>query len=251
MPFDATKISAIDGDTLPADLVTGHPYCDRHHAALFELLDAARRALAAGTPRVAEPAIDTFTIVWLVHSLLEEEGMAEAIGRGVLAREVVANHTRTHVLLTKWWHANVLVPFKDGTADLRFLTANLDTFRGMGVQHVLTLDQSTYGMDSGRCAGDRARQVAHAEACGLPLSLDMPGCRAVLAALAPHMSRRIAPATLVSLDAGAGGRALPPIALSQYDERLWTGGKGAFRDVFVRTYMTLSERIARTGRSAA
>lgn len=251
MPYDASKITAGEAGMLPPDLVTGHPYCDRHHAALFELLDAARQALTVGAPRVAEPALDTFTIVWLVHNLLEEEGMAEAIGRGVLAREVVANHTRTHILLTKWWHTNVLAPFKDGSAGAGFLAANLDTFRAMGTQHVLTLDQSTYGVDSGLCADDHARQILHAETCGLPLSLDMPGCRAVLAALAPYMSRRIAPATLASLDAGAGGQPLPPIALAGYDERLWTGGKGAFRDVFVRTYMTLSERIARTGRSAA
>lgn len=81
---------------------------------------------------------------------------------------------------------------------------------------------------------------------GLPLSPYMPGCGALLDVLAPYMSQRLSARALQTGE----GHVLGDLKLADYTERLWTGGKGAFRDIFVQRYFAASERIARTGKAA-
>lgn len=232
--------------SLPEDLRTNHWYCDLHHAMFLILLSRGTEALAARHHRLAEYFIDTLTVYWLVHSLMEEEGMAGARAEGTLDTDLVAHHTRTHVLITQWWHRNVLAPFKDG-ADHAFVQENMARFHGMVIRHIAEIDQGTFGTDSTLGPQDISRMIKRLAQSGLPLSPHMPGCGALLEILAPTMSRRLSDRVL-----GIGQAApLGPLTLSDYSDRLWTGGKGAFRDVFVSRYLEVSARIARTGRAAA
>lgn len=232
------------GDLLE-DLRTYHRYCDLHHAAFLVLLARAAAALETSDRKEAEYVIDTFTVYWLVHSLMEEESMARALGDGDLTPDIAQRHTRAHVMLTRWWHANVLAPFKDGVED-DFPRLYIERFSGMVLDHIREIDRYTFGEESGLSRQDVRKLVRHVENSGLPLSPAMPGCEHLLAILAPYMSHRLSPHNLMP----SGNAPLAELRLADYNDRLWTGGKGAFRDVFVARYLEISEQIARTGHAA-
>lgn len=230
---------------LPEHLRTQHWYCDLHHAMFLILLSKGADALAAGNHRLSEYFIDTVTVYWLVHSLMEEESMAGARADGTLSAELVERHTKAHVMITKWWHSNILAPFKDG-AEFAFVQANVVKFYYMVIKHIAEIDQVTFGVESGLTEREVSRMVKRLAESGLPLSPYMPGCGALLDVLAPYMSRRLSAQALQSGE----GHVLGQLKLSDYSDRLWTGGKGSFRDIFVERYFAASDRIARTGKAA-
>lgn len=230
---------------LPEHLRTQHWYCDLHHAMFLILLSKGADALAARNHRLSEYFIDTVTVYWLVHSLMEEESMAGARADGSLSAELVERHTKAHVMITKWWHSNILAPFKDG-AEFAFVQANVVKFYHMVIKHIAEIDQFTFGVESGLSEREVSRMVKRLAESGLPLSPYMPGCGALLDVLAPYMSQRLSAQALHSGE----GHVLGQLKLSDYSDRLWTGGKGAFRDIFVERYLAVSDRIARTGKAA-
>lgn len=230
---------------LPEEMRTQHWYCDLHHAMFLILLTKGAEALESGNRPLSEYFIDTLTVYWLVHSLMEEESMAGARVDGSLTAELVERHTMAHVMITKWWHSNILAPFKDG-ADTAFVQANVVKFYHMVIKHIAEIDQYTFGVESGLSQREVSRMVRRLAESGLPLSPYMPGCGALLDVLAPYMSQRLSARALQTGD----GHVLGDLKLADYSERLWTGGKGAFRDIFVQRYFAASERIARTGKAA-
>lgn len=230
---------------LPEHMRTQHWYCDLHHAMFLILLSKGAEALGGGNRALSEYFIDTLTVYWLVHSLMEEESMAGARADGSLTAELVERHTKAHVMITKWWHSNILAPFKDG-ADNAFVQGNVVKFYHMVIKHIAEIDQYTFGVESGLSQREVTRMVHRLAESGLPLSPYMPGCGALLDVLAPYMSQRLSARALQSGE----GHVLGNLKLSEYSERLWTGGKGSFRDIFVHRYLAASERIARTGKAA-
>ncbi|MFA7432016.1 MAG: hypothetical protein WCZ23_17815, partial [Rhodospirillaceae bacterium] len=175
---------------LPDHLRTQHWYCDLHHAMFLILLTKGAEALNSGNRRLAEYFIDTVTVYWLVHSLMEEESMAGGRADNILSAELVERHTMAHVMITKWWHTNVLAPFKDG-ADAAFVQANVVKFYHMVIKHISEIDQLTFGVESGLTQREVTRMVKRLAESGLPLSPYMPGCRTLLDVLAPYMSQRL------------------------------------------------------------
>lgn len=251
-PLSLQEVAGVPADgaalvsQLPEDLRTRHWYCDLHHAMFLILLTKGAEALGSGNRLLSEYFIDTLTVYWLVHSLMEEESMAGGRADGSLSAELVERHTKAHVMITKWWHSNILAPFKDG-ADAAYVQANVVKFYHLVIKHIAEIDQYTFGAESGLSQREVSRMVKRLATSGLPLSPYMPGCGALLEVLAPYMSKRL---SARALDSGKG-HILGDLNLSDYSERLWTGGKGAFRDIFVQRYLATSERILRTGKAAA
>lgn len=223
---------------LPDALRTGHWYCDLHHAMFIILLNRAVKAAREGRGRLVEYFVDTLTVYWLVHSLMEEEGMALQVTDGKTSVDEAESHCRAHVGITKWWYAHVLEPFKTDPSDYATVGAGLRKFYDMVVDHIATVDQGTYGADSGLNEDDRTLEVAHIALSGLPLSPLMPGCDDVLKALAPYMRKALADRSM----APGAREPLRRLALAGHAEPLWRGGKGSFRDVFLQRHGTLGGR---------
>lgn len=221
---------------LPEALRTGHWYCDLHHAMFIILLNRAVRAARERRSRLTEHFVDTLTVYWLVHSLMEEEGMALQVGDGKTPVEEAEAHCRAHVGITKWWYAHVLAPFKAAPEDFAGLGEALRAFYDMVVAHIAEIDQGTYGAASPLSEDDRTLEVAHIALSGLPLSPLMPGCDDVLKALAPYMRQALSDRSM----APGAREPLRRLALAGHAEPLWRGGKGAFRDVFLKRYGTVT-----------
>lgn len=220
--------------TLPADLRTHHWYCNLHHSMFLILLSRADDALLNQKRHLCEHFIDMVTVYWVIHSLMEEEGMAMQITRGITTQEHAAAHAEAHVKVTRWWNANVLVPFKNGTASNLQLRAALGRFFNLVVQHISTMDQQAYGTNSSLVERDISREVAHIAASGLPLSPFMAGSQNLMDTLAPYMRQMMGKSSI----APAAGSPLKPLKLVKSSAPLWNGGKGAFRDLFVRNHGT-------------
>ena len=229
--------------SLPEDLRTNHWYCDLHHSMFLIILASTEQAVMEDRTKTVEYFIDTLTIYWLVHSLMEEEGMAFGLPTG-LDQDVVSRHTRAHVMLTKWWYGNVLTPFKEGGADRAFLRQTIHKFYGMVVNHISEMDQATFGTDSGRSTRSIQQEIAHLADSGLPLSPHMHGCADIMSLLAPRMSKSLSARALTD----SAKTPLGQLNLATYSDKLWTGGKGAFRDIFLDRYRELSHKIRTTGR---
>lgn len=225
---------------LPASLRTNHWYCDLHHSMFLILLSRADEAMTNGKRHLCEYFVDTITIYWLIHSLMEEEGMALQISRGTTTEEQAAQHAAAHVAITRWWNANVLTPFKNGTASNLDMRTVLQAFFNRVVKHIETMDQHSYGVHSTLNERDISREVAHIASSGLPLSPFMPGCTSLLQTLAPYMQHELNQHTL----APASHNPLKPLNLTKTTSPMWDGGKGAFRDLFIRQYAPNTRRAA-------
>lgn len=234
--LDQTEIAR----SLPPELRTNHWYCDLHHSMFLILLSRADQALKESRRPLAENYIDTLTIYWILHSLMEEEGMALQIQADPSRREHASEHAKTHVLITRWWRANVLDPFKNGTASDEQTCRALRAFFKRVVTHITTMDQETYGTRSSLDERAISREVAHIATCGLPLSPFMPGCTDLLRSLAPRMRSSLAASALTPL----AKQPLKPLALVSMNEPLWHGEKGAFRDIFTRLHRSPGSRAA-------
>lgn len=212
---------------LPAELRTEQWYCDLHHALFLILLHDARRFVLEGQQLLAEYFIDTTTVYWIVHSLMEEEGMVFAMHQGDIAAEHAALHAQSHVSLTRQWFRTVLDPFKAGGAPDE-VADGLYRFYDNVVHHIATIDGDTYGAGAGRDDRSIRREVAHLAGSGLPLSPQMAGCDTLMTILAPRMKDLLAPRSLAPTWAGP----MPKLLLLDWHQPLWSGDKGAFRDVF-------------------
>lgn len=215
---------------LPAGLRTNHWYCDLHHSMFLILLSRAEDALINQKQSLSEHFIDTITIYWLIHSLMEEEGMALQFSRNVTPHADASAHAAAHVQITRWWNVNVLTPFKTGTASALHLRAALNRFFELVVKHITTMDQHSYGVNSPLTEHDISLEVAHIAESGLPLSPFMAGCSTLLSMLAPYMSKSLASRSISPLST----QPMKPLHLALTELPLWDGGKGAFRDMFVR-----------------
>lgn len=217
--------------SLPPSLRTNHWYCDLHHALFLILLVNAAKAVEENKPRLAEYFIDTLTIYWVEHSLMEEEGMALSLTKGMVDPAAVERHARSHVGLTRWWWNAVVTPFKDPEQDTFKVRDTLHQFYRMVVQHIQEFDQPTYGTASEHTPASVCYEVAHLANSGLPLAPQMPGTADLLKTLAPYMSKTLSKSAL-SPQAKESGK---PLTLTATNAPLWTGGKGAFHDIISRT----------------
>lgn len=211
---------------LPAELRTEQWYCDLHHALFLILLHDARRFVLNGQKALAEYFIDTTTVYWVIHSLMEEEGMAFALIHDETTREHVTLHAQAHVSLTRQWFRTVLDPFKAGAAADE-VADGLHRFYEKVVHHIATIDRDTYGEGADRSERSIRREIAHLATSGLPLSPQMAGCETLISLLAPRMKDLLAPRSL----APSWSAPLPELKLTSWSTPLWTGEKGAFRDI--------------------
>lgn len=212
--------------TLPAELRTEQWYCDLHHALFLILLHDARRFVLNGDKVLAEYFIDTTTVYWVIHSLMEEEGMAFALVHGEVAQDHVARHAQAHVALTRQWFRTVVEPFKAG-APAAQTADGLHRFYDGVVHHIATLDRDTYGAGAERPKKAIRREVAHLARTRLPLSPQMAGCETLMGLLAPRMKATLAPRSV----APGWAAPLPELTLIGWTAPLWTGDKGAFHDI--------------------
>lgn len=214
---------------LPDDLKTRHWYCDIHHAMFLILLERGSTAAAQGNMELARYFVDTITVYWLVHCMVEEEGMALELSLGLISAETARAHAESHVGIAKWWNANVFTPLVEGRISGGDLSAILKKFLGFVIKHITEVDQNSYGTGAGLGEEAMIHEMAHLGLSGLPLSPQMGGCAALARDLAPFMSQHISAASLPPSAQGP----LKTLQLAAWPEPLWTGGKGAFRDVFV------------------
>lgn len=229
-PKTALLSTASDiGRRLPEDLKTQHWYCDIHHAMFLILLERGATAALSGNMALARYFVDTITVYWLVHCMIEEEGMALEMSLGLTSPDVARAHAESHVNIAKWWNSNVFAPLVEQRIGGPDLAAILKTFLGFVIKHITEVDQASYG--TGASLGEEAmiHEMAHLGLSGLPLSPQMTGCAALARDLAPFMSQHI---NETSLPPSAQGP-LKTLQLAAWPEPLWTGGKGAFRDVFI------------------
>lgn len=238
---------AIQGVThrLPEDLKTKHWYCDIHHAMFLILLERGSTAAAQENMELARYFVDTITVYWLVHCMVEEEGMALELSQGLISADTARAHAESHVGIAKWWNANVFAPLVEGRISGADLSAILKKFLGFVIKHITEVDQNSYGTGAGLGEEAMIHEMAHLGLSGLPLSPQMGGCAALARDLAPFMSQHISAASLPPSAQGP----LKTLHLSGWTEPLWTGGKGAFRDVFIAKNGTGSGRsgVIRSG----
>lgn len=214
---------------LPDDLKTKHWYCDIHHAMFLILLERGATAAAQENMELARYFVDTITVYWLVHCMVEEEGMALELSLGLIAADTARSHAESHVGIAKWWNANVFSPLVEGRISGPDLSAILKKFLGFVIKHITEVDQNSYGTGAGLGEEAMIHEMAHLGLSGLPLSPQMGGCAALARDLAPFMSQHISAASLPPSAQGP----LKTLQLTAWPEPLWTGGKGSFRDVFV------------------
>jgi hypothetical protein len=224
--LDKTEIAR----SLPQELRTNHWYCDLHHSMFLILLSRADEALGQNRMALCESYLDTLTIYWILHSLMEEEGMALQIQNNTGCRDHISDHSQSHVMITRWWRANVLEPFKAKTNSPEQTRRALRAFFNRVVAHINTMDQECYGTRSSLDERAISREVAHIANCGLPLSPFMPGCTTILDALAPRMKSSLALDAITPLAKAP----MKTLNLVQSNAPLWQSDKGSFRDVLTR-----------------
>lgn len=224
---------------LPENLRTNHWYCDLHHSMFLILLVNAATAMEENRPQLAKYFIDTVTIYWIEHSLMEEEGMALSLDADLVEAPSVERHARSHVGLTRWWWNAVVVPFDTEGTPPRIIRDALHKFYRMVIQHIQEFDQPTYGKESGHSDVSVCSEIAHLANSGLPLSPQMPGTHSLMQVLAPQMMKTMSTKSLADC-AGQPGK---PLNLTSNTAPLWTGGKGAFRDVLIKSRV-MNRRMA-------
>lgn len=174
---------------LPAHLRTDHWYNDWQHAVFIITFDHLQKAIRAGRGEVIERLMDKLTVYLFVHFLCEEEGMAWACSNKALRPDLMRQHQDIHVHALGHWHDAVQKPYKAGSLEGRALAAKVQDFYDRILDHIDNTDQTTYGAKTGRAEAIQLEEVAHLSACGLPLSPNMAGAAALVAACNPEAYR--------------------------------------------------------------
>ncbi len=193
-------------DVLPAHLRTDHWYCDLHHSMLVIMFKRLIPALRGGNRQQSTYFVDTMTMYWLLHCLMEEEGFAHAVARGRVDQALIDAHAGAHLKLMLSWRDDVFLPFKEGNTDRETLAVAADGYYKAVVHHIETFDQQTYGTESGHDAGSRREEIAHIAQAGLPLTPFMDGAMDTTRRLMPQMAVALAPRP-------SKGAATPPALL--------------------------------------
>lgn len=180
-------------DVLPAHLRTDHWYCDLHHSMLVIMFKRLIPALRSGNKQQSTYFVDTMTMYWLLHCLMEEEGFAHAVARGRVDQAVVDAHATAHLKLMESWRDHVFLPFKQGGADAEILARAADGYYKAVMHHIETHDQKTYGTESGHDMRSRCEEIAHIAGAGLPLTPFMDGALDTTKRLMPKMAIALAP----------------------------------------------------------
>lgn len=180
-------------DVLPAHLRTDHWYCDLHHAMLVIMFKRLIPALRGGNRQQSTYFVDTMSMYWLLHCLMEEEGFAHAVARGRVDQALIDAHAGAHLKLMLSWRDAVFLPFKEGTTDPETLAVAADAYYTAVMHHIGTFDQQTYGTESAHDAGSRREEIAHLAKAGLPLSPFMDGAMDTTRRLMPKMAVALAP----------------------------------------------------------
>lgn len=180
-------------DVLPAHLRTEHWYCDLHHSMLVIMFKRLIPALRGGNRQQSTYFVDTMTMYWLLHCLMEEEGFAHALARGRVAQALVDAHAGAHLKLMLNWRDEVFLPFKEGSVDRETLAVAADGYYKAVMQHIETFDQQTYGIESAHDARSRSEEIGHLAMAGLPLTPFMDGAMDTTRRLFPKMALALAP----------------------------------------------------------
>lgn len=167
---------------LPADLRTEHWYNDWQHAVFIITFDHLMRAIRAGRGEVTERLTDKLTVYLFVHFLCEEEGMAWACSNKALRPDLMRQHQDGHIHMLGHWHDAIQKPYKAGRLEGRALAAKIQDFYDRILDHIGTADQTTYGTKTDRAEAIQLEEVAHLSNSGLPLSPNMAGAAAIVAA---------------------------------------------------------------------
>lgn len=182
MTGNGTRLETTARTRLPQALRTEHWYNDWQHAVFIVTFEHVARALRNGNAGVAERLVDKLTVYLFVHFLCEEEGMSWAVARQALRPEALQAHQRAHLEALAAWRRNVQEPFKAGTLRGEPLMRRIQGFYERILAHIDEMDQGCYGAGAGRDEALRLEEVAHLARSGLPLSPNMAGAAAVVAA---------------------------------------------------------------------
>lgn len=181
-------------DVLPSHLRTEHWYCDLHHTMLVIMFKRLVPALRGGNRHKSTYFVDTMTMYWLLHCLMEEEGFAHAVANGRADQDLVDRHAVAHLKLMESWRDTVFLPFKQGTTDDGSLADAADAYYKAVIRHIETMDQDTYGTAAEHHdARTRREEIAHIAQAGLPLTPFMDGAFDTTKRLAPGVAVALAP----------------------------------------------------------
>jgi hypothetical protein len=231
LPGDALG-PATEPVVLPDHLRTGHWYCDIHHGMFLILLTRGARAASQDNEKLTHYFVDTITIYWLVHCLMEEEDMAGALAKEATDPALVRKHCKAHVALTQWWDNRVFSPLKSGSAGCRTIAGTMTEFLEHVVSHINEVDQNTYGKASSSTEESLIQSMEILSGTHLPLSPQMAGCHQVAECLAPRMTTLMRPESLSPL----AMEKIKTFLLQPRREPLLGEGPGSFRDLFFAHY---------------
>ncbi|NKD76290.1 hypothetical protein HEQ60_00675 [Haematospirillum sp. H1815] len=222
----------VQSPLLPDHLRTGHWYCDIHHGMFLILLTRGAHAASHENEKLTHYFVDTITIYWLVHCLMEEEDMAGALMKGIADPSVVRQHCRAHTALTQWWDNKVFSPLKTSAASCGSIARTMTEFLEQVVHHINEMDQSTYGKASPSTEESLIQAMEALSRTHLPLSPQMAGCQQVAECLAPRMSTFVRPDSLSPL----AMEQVKSFFLAPRREPLLDEEHGGFRDLFFAHY---------------
>jgi len=233
LAHNAPQLSRKDQEALnkylPVELRSDHWFNDLHHTMLLILFSDLKRSVARGRSGQQEYYVDTITVYWVIHCLMEEEGFSHALLNGVVTRELIAEHAKAHKELLLWWSDNVVTPFKAGALLGASLSAASEQFLQHVLAHIKAMDMTTYGEDSQRAQSQIISEVAHIAKTGLPLSPYMQGAVSLIRSLLPNVAASLSPASLTP-------RSMEPVGslrLSRYRNALCNEARSGFRDLLI------------------
>lgn len=171
--------------SLPDHLRTGNWYCDLHHSMLIILAKRLKTACLQDRVISADYFIDNLTLYWVLHCLMEEDAIAQAVDRGLADTAVAAAHGKAHEVILRFWLDRVFMPFK-GSAAPATLIYPVEVFYDRVLQHITDEDQGMYGTHSEISSADHQTIVARLAEGRLPLSPYMTGAVELLNRLEPR-----------------------------------------------------------------
>ena len=176
---------------LPGFLRTEHCFNDMQHAMLVILFRHALVALGKKDARYAGQLIDNISLYLCIHFLNEEEGMVFNMGRDLITRDGLAEHSETHIRFLDIWKEWVFNPFKTEELSLEQVRVSMVKYYNLIIKHIDEIDQHVYGVRAPLTDAQVRTELAHVAKSNMPMSPFMVGAYDTVKALDADMAAKL------------------------------------------------------------
>lgn len=222
---DAVRQSGMGAAVRPLGAEVDAGVLCRQATALDRMSAGMGAVLLTGDMVTASRIADRMTVALFLHVLVMEEALSWACRAHGLSEAVFRQRARVHIDLVKLWCRTVFLPVKVGGDPGGFVRDSLNRFNAVR-SRLLPAFHAAMGDEAISAAAE-----AHAASCGLPLDPATAGAHAIVRTLAPAMADRF------TIEVDPGEASLPQTAARLNGSgRMLDEGRGAFRDVFLRSW---------------